>query len=279
MRCNEEYYLKIHNVSHLVPANLPLLPFPSPRKRWGDLCPGESGSKCLPRMSPSGQGREAQLCPAPCSAAPSYPRVEEQGRVLVQQGLVLLVARTEVLQELVGQPHDLLHLGVLGLCGRGQVNTRLKSGCGTRPRPSPTLLGIAGAAHSARILSCSLPLARAEARGLSGGKPCQSGRRGKAPGVPGAPRTDLLVRDLQQLQHHGVRAHVPEQPLLLLPALAPRRALLHAQLAEPDQDLGEQRQGASVRGPAARSPRPQRCARLGFRTPEIQRSHRPQEAA
>lgn len=49
-----------------------------------------------------------------------YPGVEEQVYVLVQQGLVLLVARTEVLQKLMRQPHYLLHLGVLGLRGRRQ---------------------------------------------------------------------------------------------------------------------------------------------------------------
>lgn len=59
------------------------------------------------------------------------------------------------------------------------------------------------------------------------------------------PGPNLLVGDLQQLQHHGMGAHVPEQPLLLLPALAPRCALLHAQLAQPDQDLGRQSRPAS----------------------------------
>lgn len=47
----------------------------------------------------------------------------------------------------------------------------------------------------------------------------------------------LLVWDLQELQDHGVRPHVPQQPLLLLPALPTREAFLDAQLAEPQQDL------------------------------------------
>lgn len=49
----------------------------------------------------------------------------------------------------------------------------------------------------------------------------------------------LLVWDLQQLQDHGVRPHVPQQPLLLLPALPAREAFLDAELAEPQQDLGK----------------------------------------
>lgn len=49
----------------------------------------------------------------------------------------------------------------------------------------------------------------------------------------------LLVRDLQQLQHHGVSPHVPQESLLLLPALPHRGPLLHAELAEPQQDLQE----------------------------------------
>lgn len=47
----------------------------------------------------------------------------------------------------------------------------------------------------------------------------------------------LLVGDLQQLQHHGVGAHVPEQALLLLPALPHRCALLNTEFAESDQNL------------------------------------------
>lgn len=49
--------------------------------------------------------------------------------MLVQQGLVLLVARTEVLQKLMRQPHYLLHLGVLGLRGRGQREPGWHRGC------------------------------------------------------------------------------------------------------------------------------------------------------
>ena len=47
----------------------------------------------------------------------------------------------------------------------------------------------------------------------------------------------LLVGDLQQLQHHGVGAHVPEQALLLLPALPHGCALLNTEFAESDQNL------------------------------------------
>lgn len=47
----------------------------------------------------------------------------------------------------------------------------------------------------------------------------------------------LLVGDLQQLQHHGVGAHVPEQALLLLPALPHGCALLNTEFAETDQNL------------------------------------------
>lgn len=36
----------------------------------------------------------------------------------MQQGLILLVACTEILQEFMSQPHYLLHLGVFRLCGR-----------------------------------------------------------------------------------------------------------------------------------------------------------------
>ena len=39
--------------------------------------------------------------------------VEEQLEVLVQQHLVVLVSETEVLQELVGEPHQLVHPHVL----------------------------------------------------------------------------------------------------------------------------------------------------------------------
>ena len=42
----------------------------------------------------------------------SYPRVEEQVEVLVQQHLVLLVPHAELLQEQVSEPDDLLHLHV-----------------------------------------------------------------------------------------------------------------------------------------------------------------------
>lgn len=47
----------------------------------------------------------------------------------------------------------------------------------------------------------------------------------------------LLVGDLQQLQHHGMGAHVPEQALLLLPALPHRGALLDTEFAESNQNL------------------------------------------
>ena len=45
----------------------------------------------------------------------AHPRVEEQIDVFVKEGLVLLVPCTEVLQELVGQFHYLLHADVLPL--------------------------------------------------------------------------------------------------------------------------------------------------------------------
>lgn len=45
----------------------------------------------------------------------SYPWVKEQVYVLVQQGLVLLVPSTEVLQELVCELHYLLHPRVFSL--------------------------------------------------------------------------------------------------------------------------------------------------------------------
>lgn len=51
----------------------------------------------------------------------------------------------------------------------------------------------------------------------------------------------LLVGNLQQLQHHGVRAHVPQQALLLLPALPHRRALLNTEFAQPNQNLSERK--------------------------------------
>lgn len=51
----------------------------------------------------------------------------------------------------------------------------------------------------------------------------------------------LLVWDLQKLQDHGVRTHVPQQPLLLLPALPTGQTFLDAQLAEPKQDLNKRR--------------------------------------
>lgn len=35
----------------------------------------------------------------------------------------------------------------------------------------------------------------------------------------GARPSHLLIGDLQQFEHHGMSAHVPQQPLLLLPAL------------------------------------------------------------
>lgn len=78
----------------------------------------------------------------------------------------------------------------------------------------------------------------------------------------------LLVGDLQQLQHHRVRAHVPQQALLLLAALAHGRALLHAQLAEPDQDL---RRTARVGAPGGLlEPRPHRGrAPTGAGTPRL----------
>ncbi len=42
-----------------------------------------------------------------------YPGVEEEVEVLVQQSLVLLVPRTELLQEQVSVPDDLLHLYIV----------------------------------------------------------------------------------------------------------------------------------------------------------------------
>lgn len=48
-------------------------------------------------------------------AAAAHPWVEEEVDVLVQEGLVLLVSSTEVLQKLVGQLHDVLHAQVFPL--------------------------------------------------------------------------------------------------------------------------------------------------------------------
>lgn len=45
--------------------------------------------------------------------------------------------------------------------------------------------------------------------------------------------TNLLIGDLQQVQHHSVGAHVLQQPLLLQAALLTGIT----QLAEPKQDL------------------------------------------
>lgn len=42
-----------------------------------------------------------------------YPRVEEEIEVLVQQSLVLLVPHTELLQEQMSVPDDLLHLYIM----------------------------------------------------------------------------------------------------------------------------------------------------------------------
>lgn len=41
-----------------------------------------------------------------------HPRRQEQVEMFVQQGLVLLVASTKLLQELVGELEDLHHLGI-----------------------------------------------------------------------------------------------------------------------------------------------------------------------
>lgn len=49
--------------------------------------------------------------------------------------------------------------------------------------------------------------------------------------------SDLLIGDLQELQHHAVSSHVPQQPLLLLLGLLPGAALLDTQLTEAQQDL------------------------------------------
>ena len=56
-------------------------------------------------------------------------------------------------------------------------------------------------------------------------------------GLRGGGDAHLLVGDLQQLQHHGVGAHVPEQALLLLPALPHGCTLLNTEFAESDQNL------------------------------------------
>lgn len=39
----------------------------------------------------------------------AHPWVKEQIDVLVKQSLVLLVSRTEILQKLMGELHDILH--------------------------------------------------------------------------------------------------------------------------------------------------------------------------
>lgn len=62
------------------------------------------------------------------AAAAAHPGVEEEVDVLVQEGLVLLVSSTEVLQELVGQLHDVLHAQVFALkeeCSCRFVRARL----------------------------------------------------------------------------------------------------------------------------------------------------------
>lgn len=53
----------------------------------------------------------------------THPWVEKQVYVLMQQGLILLVACTEILQEFMSQPHYLLHLGVFGLYGSRDRNS------------------------------------------------------------------------------------------------------------------------------------------------------------
>lgn len=53
----------------------------------------------------------------------------------------------------------------------------------------------------------------------------------------GASPSHLLIGDLQQFKHHGMSTHVPQQPLLLLPALPHWSALLHTQLAKSNQNL------------------------------------------
>lgn len=50
-----------------------------------------------------------------CSLPFTHPWIEKEVNVLVEQGLVLLVPSTEVLQELVSQFHDLLHSNILAL--------------------------------------------------------------------------------------------------------------------------------------------------------------------
>lgn len=57
--------------------------------------------------------------------------------------------------------------------------------------------------------------------------------------IAGASPSHLLVGDLQQLQHHSMGTHVPQQSLLLLPALPHRRALLNTELAKSNQNLRE----------------------------------------
>lgn len=52
-----------------------------------------------------------------------------------------------------------------------------------------------------------------------------------------SPGAHLLVGNLQQFQYHSMGTHVPQQALLLLPALPHSRALLNTQSAESDQNL------------------------------------------
>lgn len=42
-----------------------------------------------------------------------YPRREEEIQMLVEQSLILLVLQAEVLEELVSQPHQLVHSDIL----------------------------------------------------------------------------------------------------------------------------------------------------------------------
>ena len=71
------------------------------------------------------------------------------------------------------------------------------------------------------------------------GKPRKPAPRSssRGAGLRGGGDAHLLVGDLQQLQHHGVGAHVPEQALLLLSALPHGRTLLNTEFAESDQNL------------------------------------------
>ena len=43
----------------------------------------------------------------------AYPRGEEEVEVFVKQDLVGMVSEAEALQELVGQPHDLVHPNII----------------------------------------------------------------------------------------------------------------------------------------------------------------------